>query len=120
MKTIRARLTDDEVREIRDLINRGWTHSNIARNFCVHQSTIARIATGENHADVLADAVRRGPCRCPKCLIDERRELNLELANDGEAPQFCVHCGTATTAERTTVRFTRGHTTCTRCDRRKQ
>ncbi|WP_330253054.1 hypothetical protein OG874_00115 [Nocardia sp. NBC_00565] len=120
MNTVRARLTDDEVREIRVLIGQAWTHADIARNFCVHQSTITRIARGESHADVLDDAERSGPCRCHNCLIDERRELNLDLANGVDAPQVCVHCGGTTSAKSSTIRNSRGHTICTNCEGRKK
>ena len=84
----RARFTGEEVQEMRELYEKGWTQKAIAELFGTRQSTVCYIVSEKSHEHLAeyrkANPPKRRTTEEAKLYMRDLRKYKKELLNEGE------------------------------------
>lgn len=115
-QTYARRLSDAEVREMRELhAVKGMSAAKIARQFGVKPITVGRVVSHRTYTNVADIEGGTSTCPCLAHTVARRQNVNLGRARALDVNALCTHCGRPV---RSTVAYLQAHNgavSCTEC-----
>lgn len=114
-------LTDDEVMAILRLHQRGMRSAEIGPKFNRSRDSIQLIVLGKSYRAVTAREHESGnrECVCLACVMKNRQDANLKIADRAECPVQCQACQVWMSRRVADVLRKHGLVLCDDCDGRR-